>query len=80
MNSLGALLYSSHLPPSGRQFLNLNWALFGMGALRATPLAIDEFLNDLALGGAPVDDNLPTALSTNPYLIRAGFEHEGRRG
>ena len=60
--------------------MDLNRALFGMSALRAPTLAIDEFLNDLALGGAPVGDNLPTALSTNPYLIRAGFEHEGRRG
>ena len=80
MNSLGALLYSSHLPPSGRQFLNLNWALFRMGALRATTLAIDEFLNDLALGGTPAGDNLPTALGANPYFVGAWFEHEGRRG
>jgi hypothetical protein len=80
MNSLGALLYSSHLPPSDRQFLSLNWALFEMSALRATALAIDEFLNELALGGAPAGDNLLTALSTNPYLVGARFEHEGRRG
>jgi hypothetical protein len=80
MNSLGALLYSSHLPPSGHQFLSLNWALSGIGALRATTLAIDEFLNHLALGGAPVGDNLPAALGANSYFVGAGFEHEGRRG
>ena len=80
MNSLGAPLYSSHLPPSGRQFLSLNWALFRMGALSATTLAIDEFLNDLALGGTPVGDNLPAALGTNSYFVGAWFEHEGRRG
>jgi hypothetical protein len=51
-----------------------------MGALGATPLAIDEFLNDLAHGGTPVGDNLPTALGTNSYFVGAGFEHEGSRG
>jgi hypothetical protein len=51
-----------------------------MGALRATPFAIDEFLNDLALGGTPVGDNLPTALGTNSYFVGTGFEHEGPRG
>jgi hypothetical protein len=54
--------------------------LFGMGALRATALAIDEFLNDLALGAMPVGDNLPAALGTNSYFVGAGFEHEGPRG
>jgi hypothetical protein len=51
-----------------------------MGTLEATALAIDEFLNDLALGGAPVGDNLPTALGTNSYFVGAGFEHKGARG
>jgi len=51
-----------------------------MDALRATTLAIDEFSDNLALGGAPAGDNLPTASDANPYLVGAGFEHEGRRG
>jgi hypothetical protein len=55
-------------------------ALFRMSALRAPALAIDEFLNDLALGGAPAGDNLLTALGANSYFVGARFEHEGRRG
>jgi len=51
-----------------------------MDALRATTLAIDELSDNLALGGAPAGDNLPAALSTNPYFGGAGIEHEGRRG
>jgi len=51
-----------------------------MGTLEATALAIDEFLNDLALGGAPAGDNLPAALGTNSYFVGAGFEHKGARG
>ena len=57
-----------------------NLALFGMSALRASALAIDEFPDELALGGAPARDNLPAALGANSYFVRAGFEHEGPRG
>ena len=58
----------------------LDRALCWMGTLEATALAIDEFLNDLALGGAPAGDNLPAALGTNSYFVGAGFEHKGARG
>ena len=60
--------------------LGLDWALFGMSALRATAFAINRLCNDLALGGAPAGDNLATTLGANSYFVGAGFEHEGRRG